>query len=194
MSDAGAEREEEREMPELTINPDEIAAALRKHVESFTPSLEHAQVGRVLEVGDGIARVAGLPATSVNELLEFEGGTLGLALNLDEESIGAVVLGEASRIEEGAAVKGTGRILSVVVGDALIGRVINALGQAIDGKGPINSPHQRRLEVQAPGIVGREPVSHRLQTGIKAIDAMTPIGRGQRELIIGDRKTGKTTV
>jgi len=141
MSDAGAEREEEREMPELTINPDEIAAALRKHVESFTPSLEHAQVGRVLEVGDGIARVAGLPATSVNELLEFEGGTLGLALNLDEESIGAVVLGEASRIEEGAAVKGTGRILSVVVGDALIGRVINALGQAIDGKGPINSPH-----------------------------------------------------
>jgi F-type H+/Na+-transporting ATPase subunit alpha len=188
------EREEEREMPELTINPDEIAAALRKHVESFTPTLEQAQVGRVLEVGDGIARVAGLPATSVNELLEFEGGTLGLALNLDEDSIGAVVLGEASRIEEGAAVKGTGRILSVVVGDALIGRVINALGQAIDGKGPINSTHQRRLEVQAPGIVGREPVSQPLQTGIKAIDAMTPIGRGQRELIIGDRKTGKTTV
>jgi F-type H+-transporting ATPase subunit alpha len=194
MTDADAEREEEREMPELTINTDEIAAALRKHVESFTPSLEQAQVGRVLEVGDGIARVAGLPATSVNELLEFEGGTLGLALNLDEDSIGAVVLGEASRIEEGGAVKGTGRILSVGVGDALIGRVINALGEAIDGKGPINTAHQRRLEVQAPGIVGREPVSQPLQTGIKAIDAMTPIGRGQRELIIGDRKTGKTTV
>src|SRR6516225_2519188 len=146
-------------MPELTIDASEIAAALRRHVETFTPSLEQARVGRVLEVGDGIARVAGLPDTAVNELLEFEGGTLGLALNLDEDSIGAVVLGEASRIEEGAAVKGTGRILSVVVGDALIGRVINALGQAIDGKGPINSPHQRRLEVQAPGIVGREPVS-----------------------------------
>src|SRR5262249_45471011 len=197
MPDADDDRDEareEREMPELTMHPDESAAALRKHVESFTPSVEKAQIGRVLEVGDGIARVAGLPSTSVNELLEFEGGTLGLALNLDEDSIGAVVLGEASRIEEGAAVKGTGRILSVVVGDALTGRVVNALGQSIDGKGPINSPHQRRLEVQAPGIVGREPVSQPLQTGIKAIDAMTPIGRGQRELIIGDRKTGKTTV
>jgi F-type H+/Na+-transporting ATPase subunit alpha len=188
------EKEEEPNMPELTINPDEIAAALRKHVESFTPSLEQAQVGRVLEVGDGIARVAGLPETSVNEILEFEGGVLGLALNLDEESIGAVVLGGASHIEEGAAVKGTGRILSIPVGDALIGRVVNALGQAIDGKGPINTQHTRRLEVQAPGIVGREPVHEPLQTGIKAIDAMTPIGRGQRELIIGDRKTGKTTV
>src|SRR5436190_23705735 len=130
-------------MAELTINADEIAAALRTHVATFSPTLESAHVGRVLEVGDGIARVAGLPATSVNELLEFEGGTLGLALNLDEESIGAVVLGEASRIEEGAAVKGTGRILSVVVGDALIGRVINALGQSIDCKVSINSTLQR---------------------------------------------------
>src|ERR671937_1670302 len=181
-------------MPELTINAEEIAAALRKHVESFSPSLEQARVGRVLEVGDGIARVQGLPETSVNEVLEFEGGTLGLALNLDEESIGAVVLGEASHVEEGGAVKGTGRILSVPVGDALIGRVVNALGQQIDGKGPINSSEERRLEVQAPGIVGRQPVHEPLQTGIKAIDAMTPIGRGQRELIIGDRKTGKTTV
>ena len=181
-------------MPELTINADEIAAALRAHVSSFTPSLEQAQVGRVLEVGDGIARVAGLPATAVNEVLEFEGGHLGLALNLDEDSIGAVILGQASKIEEGGAVKGTGRILSIPVGDALIGRVVNGLGQAIDGKGPINSHQQRRLEVQAPGIVGREPVHQPLQTGIKAIDAMTPIGRGQRELIIGDRKTGKTTV
>jgi hypothetical protein len=145
-------------MPELTINPDEIAAALRKHVESFTPSLEQAQVGRVLEVGDGIARVAGLPDTSVNEVLEFEGGILGLALNLDEESIGAVVLGSASHIEEGGAVKGTGRILSIPVGDAMIGRVVNGLGQAIDGKGPINTHESRRLEVQAPGIVGRAAI------------------------------------
>jgi len=181
-------------MAELTINADEIAAALRKHVETFTPSVEAARVGRVLEVGDGIARVAGLPQTAVNELLEFDGGTLGLALNLDEDSIGAVVLGEADQVEEGHAVKATGRILSVPVGDALIGRVVNALGQPIDGKGPIASSELRRLEVQAPGIVGRKPVHEPLQTGIKAIDAMTPIGRGQRELIIGDRKTGKTTV
>src|SRR6476620_887811 len=194
MTDESAEKEEEPEMPELTINPDEIAAALRRHVESFSPSLDQAQVGRVLEVGDGIARVAGLPDTSVNEVLEFEGGLLGLALNLDEDSIGAVVLGSASHIEEGGAVKGTGRILSVPVGDALVGRVVNALGQAIDGKGPIASNTLRRLEVQAPGIVGRQPVHEPLQTGIKAIDAMTPIGRGQRELIIGDRKTGQTTV
>ena len=145
MSDADAEREEEREeereMPELTINPDEIAAALRKHVESFTPSLEQAQVGRVLEVGDGIARVAGLPSTSVNELLEFEGGTLGLALNLDEDSIGAVVLGEASRIEEGAAVKGTGRILSVVVDATVLGGLVARVGDVV-----IDGSVRRRLE------------------------------------------------
>jgi len=181
-------------MAELTISADDIAAALRKHVESFVPSLDAARVGRVLEVGDGIARVAGLPETAVNELLEFEGGTLGLALNLDEESIGAVILGQADTVEEGHAVKATGRILSVPVGDALLGRVVNSLGQPIDGKGAIASAENRRLEVQAPGIVGRKPVHEPLQTGIKAIDAMTPIGRGQRELIIGDRKTGKTTV
>jgi F-type H+-transporting ATPase subunit alpha len=179
---------------ELTINSDEIAAALREHVDTFTPTLESARVGRVLEVGDGIARVAGLPQTAVNELLEFDGGALGLALNLDEDSIGAVILGQSDEVEEGHAVKATGRILSVPVGDGLIGRVVNALGIAIDGKGPIQSDTQRRLEVQAPGIVGRKPVHEPLQTGIKAIDAMTPIGRGQRELIIGDRKTGKTTV
>src|SRR6478609_12133334 len=178
-------------MPELTINADEIAAALRKHIATYTPSLDAAQVGRVLEVGDGIARVAGLPETSVNELLEFESGVLGLALNLDESSIGAVVLGEVDEIEEGQSVKATGRILSVPVGDALVGRVVNALGLPIDGKGPIASDTQRRMEVQAPGIVGRKPVHEPLQTGIKAIDAMTPVGRGQRELIIGDRKTGK---
>ena len=136
----------------------------------------------------------GFPETAVNELLEFEGGALGLALNLDEDSIGAVVLGQVDEVEEGHAVKATGRILSVPVGDALIGRVVDALGQPIDGKGPIQSDTLRRLEVQAPGIIGRKPVHEPLQTGIKAIDAMTPIGRGQRELIIGDRKTGKTTV
>jgi F-type H+-transporting ATPase subunit alpha len=130
----------------------------------------------------------------VNELLEFEGGTYGLALNLDEESIGAVVLGEADQVEEGQTARNTGRILSVPVGDALVGRVVNGLGQAIDGKGDIATTEERRLEIQAPGIIARQPVSEPLQTGIKAIDAMTPIGRGQRELIIGDRKTGKTTV
>jgi F-type H+-transporting ATPase subunit alpha len=181
-------------MAELTINVDEIAAALRKHVGTFSPILAKDQVGRILEVGDGIARVSGLPDTSVNELLEFEGGMLGLALNLDEESIGAVVLGKSDEIEEGDTAKNTGRILSVPVGDGLIGRVINALGVPIDGKGPIASTQLRRLEVQAPGIVGRKPVHEPLQTGIKAIDSMTPIGRGQRELIIGDRKTGKTTI
>ncbi len=181
-------------MTELTINADDIAAALRRHVETFVPSLEATRVGRVLTVGDGIARVSGLPQTAVNELLEFEGGSLGLALNLDEDSIGAVILGHAETVEEGQAVKATGRILSVPVGDALIGRVVDALGQPIDGKGPIATTDSRRLEVQAPGIVGRQPVHEPLQTGIKAIDAMTPIGRGQRELIIGDRKTGKTTI
>ncbi len=181
-------------MAELTINAGEIAAALRKHVATFTPGTTKAQVGRVLEVGDGIARVAGLPDVAVNELLEFTGGALGLALNLDEDSIGAVVLGHADEVEEGDPVQATGRILSVPVGDSLIGRVVNPLGEPIDGKGAITSDTHRRLEVQAPGIVYRKPVNEPLQTGIKAIDAMTPIGRGQRELIIGDRKTGKTTV
>jgi F-type H+-transporting ATPase subunit alpha len=181
-------------MAEFSISADDIAATLRAHVSTFAPTLETARVGRVLEVGDGIVRVAGLPETSVNELLEFEGGVLGLALNLDEDSIGAVVLGEENKIEEGQAVKGTGSILSVPVGDALLGRVVSALGQPIDGKGPLATTSERRLEVQAPGIVARQPVGEPMQTGIKAVDAMTPIGRGQRELIIGDRKTGKTTV
>ena len=181
-------------MAELTINATEIADALREHVTSFTPKTSQEQVGRVLEVADGVARVQGLPGAAVNELLEFEGGVLGLALNLDEDSIGAVVLGAADEIEEGMAVKATGRILSVPVGDALIGRVVDGLGNPIDGKGPLSGAITRRMEIQAPGIVGRKPVHEPLQTGIKAIDAMTPVGRGQRELIIGDRKTGKTTV
>ncbi|MER3452417.1 MAG: F0F1 ATP synthase subunit alpha [Acidimicrobiia bacterium] len=181
-------------MAELTIRTDDIAAVLRKHLEGFDVRVEAMQVGRVLEVGDGIARVSGLPNCAVNELIEFEGGTLGLALNLDEESIGAVVLGDASHIEEGQIVRATGRILSVPVGDGLLGRVVNALGQPIDGKGPLSGVTIRRMEVQAPGITGRRPVHEPLQTGIKAIDSMIPIGRGQRELIIGDRKTGKTTL
>src|SRR5262245_51633966 len=181
-------------MAELTISADDITAALTRNLEGFEPSLEAKTVGRVTEVGDGIARVSGLPDAAVNELLEFEDGTVGLALNLDEASIGAVVLGEAQGIEEGQTVRSTGRILSVPVGDALLGRVVNALGEPVDGKGPIVGGIDRRVEIQAPGIMGRKPVHQPLQTGIKAIDAMIPIGRGQRELIIGDRKTGKATV
>ncbi len=181
-------------MAELTIDAGEITAALERHVEEYDPEIATEQIGRIVEVGDGIARVSGLPGAAVNELLEFQDGTLGLALNLDEDTIGAVVLGEVDTLEEEQTVKATGRIQTVPVGDALLGRVVNALGEPIDGKGPINTSETRRMEVQAPGIVGRQPVSEPLQTGIKAIDAMTPIGRGQRELIIGDRKTGKTTV
>jgi F-type H+-transporting ATPase subunit alpha len=181
-------------MAELTLSPSDIATALKKNLEGFEPSLEARTVGRVTEVGDGIARVSGLPDCGVNELLEFEDGSVGLALNLDEESIGAVILGDADGVEEGQTVKATGRILSVPVGDAMLGRVVNALGEPIDGRGDIVGGIERRVEIQAPGIMGRKPVHEPLQTGIKSIDAMTPIGRGQRELIIGDRKTGKTTV
>ena len=183
-------------MADTTLNLDvaSITAALRKNLSGYSPATETARVGRILEVGDGIARVSGLPGAAVNELLEFEGGTIGLALNLDEDSIGAVVLGEVGDIEEGQTVRATGNILNVAVGDALLGRVVGALGNPIDGLGPLGTTETRRLEVQAPGIMGRKPVHEPLQTGIKAIDAMVPIGRGQRELIIGDRKTGKSTV
>ena len=181
-------------MAELTISAADIASALKKNLDDFEPSVEARTVGRVAEVGDGIARVSGLPDAAVNELLEFEDGSVGLALNLDEESIGAVVLGDVDNIEEGQTVKSTGGILSMPVGDAMLGRVVNALGQPVDGGGEIVGAVQRRMEIQAPGILGRKPVHEPLQTGIKSIDAMTPIGRGQRELIIGDRKTGKTTV
>ena len=181
-------------MAELTINTTDIAAAIQKNLDGFQPSLEQSQVGRVLEVGDGIARVSGLPGAAVNELLQFENGSFGLALNLDEGSIGAVVLGEVDDIEEGQTVSATGDILSLPVGDGLLGRVVNPLGEPVDGKGPLTNTVQRRMEVQAPGIMGRKPVHEPMQTGIKAIDSLIPIGRGQRELIIGDRKTGKTTV
>ncbi len=181
-------------MAELTISAADIASALKNNLEGLETNLEARTVGRVAEVGDGIARVSGLPDAAVNELLEFEDGSVGLALNLDEASIGAVVLGDVDKIEEGQTVKATGRILSVPVGDAMLGRVVNALGHPIDGHGEIVGGIERRMEVQAPGILGRKPVHEPLQTGIKSIDAMTPIGRGQRELIIGDRKTGKTAI
>ncbi len=181
-------------MSELTITADDITAALRRHVAEYTPDVGAEQVGRIIEVGDGIAKVSGLPRAAVNELLAFEDGTLGLAMNLEEESIGAVVLGPVDNLEEEQVVRATGKILSIPVGDGLLGRVVSALGEPLDGRGPLEGTESRRMEVQAPNITGRQPVTQPLQTGIKAIDSMTPIGRGQRELIIGDRKTGKTTV
>ncbi len=181
-------------MAELTINTEDIASAIRKNLEGFEPTVASGQVGRVVEVGDGIARISGLPNAAVNEMLQFDGGIIGLALNLDEDTIGAVILGEATGIEEGQSVRSTGEILSMPVGDSMLGRVVNALGEAIDGKGAISGAQSRRMEVQAPGITGRKPVHEPMQTGIKAIDSLIPIGRGQRELIIGDRKTGKTTI
>ena len=181
-------------MAELTIKAADIADVLRRNLEGFTPGVTGEEVGRIQDIGDGIARITGLPNVAVNELLEFEGGTNALALNLDEDSIGAVVLGDVSGLQEGQIVRATGRILSVPVGDGLLGRVVDSLGRPIDGLGPLGTSETRRLEVQAPGIIDRQPVKEPLQTGIKSIDAMTPIGRGQRELIIGDRKTGKTSI
>jgi F-type H+-transporting ATPase subunit alpha len=181
-------------MADLQINTDEITAALKANLQGFSPSVEQTTVGRVLEVGDGIARVSGLPDAAVNEMLRFENGLIGLALNLDERSIGAVVLGDVEGIEEGQTVQATGEILSVPVGDGLLGRVVNPLGEPVDGKGALTNVEPRRMEIQAPGILGRKPVHEPMQTGIKAIDSLIPVGRGQRELIIGDRKTGKTTI
>ena len=181
-------------MPELSINATDIAEVLRHNLEGFTPGVTGEEVGRIRDIGDGIANVTGLPNVAVNEILEFEGGINALALNLEEDAIGAVLLGEVEGLEEGQLVRATGRILSVPVGDGLLGRVVDSLGRPLDGLGPIGSSEERRMEIQAPGIVSRQPVKQPLQTGIKAIDSMTPIGRGQRELIIGDRKTGKTSV
>jgi F-type H+-transporting ATPase subunit alpha len=176
------------------FDPNRIAEALRKHVESWTPTVVRGEVGRVIEAGDGIARVAGLPRAMANELLEFPGGVLGLAFNLDVDEIGCIILGDAAHIEEGDQVAQTGQILSVPVGDGFLGRVVNALGEPIDDLGAIRADGRRNLEVQAPNVVNRQPVKEPLYTGITAIDAMTAIGRGQRELIIGDRQTGKTAV
>jgi F-type H+/Na+-transporting ATPase subunit alpha len=181
-------------MAELTISSEEIRGALERYVSSYTPDISREEVGTVTDAGDGIAHVEGLPSTMANELLEFEDGTLGVALNLDVREIGVVVLGEFTGIEEGQRVKRTGRVLSVPVGDKFLGRVVDALGTPIDALGDIENEGFRELELQAPNVMARQGVSEALQTGIKAIDAMTAIGRGQRQLIIGDRKTGKTTV
>jgi F-type H+-transporting ATPase subunit alpha len=181
-------------MAELTISADEIRSALEGYVSSYSPEASREEVGVVSDTGDGIAHVEGLPSVMTNELLEFEGGTLGLALNLDVRDIGVVILGNADKIEEGQAVKRTGEILSVPVGDAFLGRVVNPLGTPIDGLGEVTTSERRALELQAPTVVQRQEVREPLLTGIKAIDAMTAIGRGQRQLIIGDRQTGKTTV
>ena len=178
----------------LDFDPATIAEALRRNVESWTPSVEREEVGRVTETADGVARVQGLPGAMANELLEFPGGVFGLAFNLDVDEIGCIILGESDKIEEGDSVKQTGTILSMPVGDAFLGRVVDALGRPLDDKGPIASTERRNLEVQAPNVVSRQPVKEPLYTGISAIDAMTAIGRGQRQLIIGDRQTGKTAV
>ena len=178
----------------LDFDPATIAEALRRNVESWTPSVEREEVGRVTETADGVARVQGLPGAMANELLEFPGGVFGLAFNLDVDEIGCIILGESDKIEEGDSVKQTGTILSMPVGDAFLGRVVDALGRPLDDKGPIASSERRNLEVQAPNVVSRQPVKEPLYTGISAIYAMTAIGRGQRQLIIGDRQTGKTAV
>ncbi|MDQ6935924.1 MAG: F0F1 ATP synthase subunit alpha, partial [Actinomycetota bacterium] len=182
-------------MTELTIRPEEIRDALERYVADYQPTAaSREEVGTVAEAGDGIARVTGLPSAMANELLEFEDGTLGIALNLDTREIGVVVLGDFAGIEEGQPVRRTGEILSVPVGDGFMGRVIDPLGTPIDGLGDIESDERRALELQAPTVVQRQSVREPLATGIKAIDSLTPIGRGQRQLIIGDRATGKTTI
>ncbi|MEV4801230.1 F0F1 ATP synthase subunit alpha [Nonomuraea sp. NPDC049421] len=182
-------------MAELTIRPDEIRDALERFVQAYEPEgAAREEIGTVVDAGDGIAHVSGLPSAMANELLEFENGTRGLALNLDTREIGAVVLGEFAGIEEGQTVRRTGEVLSVPVGDNFLGRVVDPLGNPLDGKGAIEAEGIRALELQAPSVVQRQPVKQPLQTGIKAIDAMTPIGRGQRQLIIGDRGTGKTAI
>src|SRR6201996_5409001 len=181
-------------MAELTISADEIRSAIEGYVSSYSAKASREEVGVVAEAGDGIARVEGLPSPMTNELLEFEGGTLGIALNLDVRDIGVVILGDADKIEEGQQVKRTGEILSVPVGDGYLGRVVDPLGNPIDGLGEIATEGRRELELQAPGVMQRKSVHEPLQTGIKAIDAMIPVGRGQRQLIIGDRQTGKTAI
>ncbi len=178
----------------MAIRPEEITSILEQELSKFERKVEQQHVGTVLQVGDGIARIYGLPDCQMGELLEFPEGVMGLALNLEEDSIGAVLIGDDTLIKEGDPVKESGRIIEIPVGNACLGRVVNALGQPVDGKGPIASTEFRRLEVNAPGVVQRQPVKEPLQTGIKAIDAMIPIGRGQRELVIGDRGTGKTAI
>ncbi|MFD6218517.1 F0F1 ATP synthase subunit alpha, partial [Nocardia salmonicida] len=181
-------------MAELTISSDEIRSAIESYTQSYTPETSIEEVGVVTDTGDGIAHVSGLPSAMANELLEFPGGVLGVALNLEDTNIGAVILGEYASLEEGQQVRRTGDVLSVPVGDKFLGRVVNPLGQPIDGLGEIESDERRVLELQAASVLERQPVEEPLATGITAIDALTAIGRGQRQLIIGDRKTGKTAV
>ncbi len=178
----------------MRFKADEIASVIRSEIEQYESRIDVREVGRVLEVGDGIARVYGLSGVMSGEMVEFPGNIFGLALNLEENSVGVIILGDYLKIKEGDEVRSTGRLLSVPVGDAMLGRVVDPLGQPLDGLGPIQTTETRPLESAAPGIAGRQPVKEPLQTGIKAVDAMTPIGRGQRELIIGDRKTGKTAI
>jgi F-type H+/Na+-transporting ATPase subunit alpha len=178
----------------MKFNSDEIASVIQQEIEQFSSQIDVREVGRVLEVGDGIARVYGLASVMAGEMVEFANGTIGLAFNLEENSVGIIILGDYLAIAEGDEVRSTGRLLSVPVGEALLGRVVDPLGNPLDGKGPIVTKDRRPVEFLAPGVAERQPVSEPMQTGIKAIDAMTPIGRGQRELIIGDRKTGKTAI
>lgn len=178
----------------MRFNADEIASVLQQEIEQYDSQLDVREVGTVIEVGDGIARVHGLSSVMANEMVEFPNGVTGLAFNLEENSVGVIILGDYLTIQEGDEVKATGRLLSVPVGEAVIGRVLDPLGNPIDGKGPVNASEQRVVEIIAPGVAERQPVAEPLQTGLKAVDAMTPIGRGQRELVIGDRKTGKTAV
>src|SRR5690349_16333783 len=178
----------------MQIRADEISAIIKEKIKGFDKQVDVKETGSVIQVGDGIAKVYGLDGAMAGEMLEFPGGLYGIALNLEEDNVGAVLMGDDVGIKEGDPVKRTGRIAEIPVGEALVGRVVNALGQPIDGKGPIKTEHNRRVEVKAPGIVKRQSVREPLQTGLKAIDGMIPIGRGQRELIIGDRQTGKTAV
>ncbi len=178
----------------IKIEPEKIAEVIRRHMEKYTPEITLEEVGEIIEAGDGIARISGIPNAMASEMLAFPYGVYGLALNLDINEVGAMILGDFTRIQEGDEVKRTGRLLSVPVGDALVGRVVNSLGQPIDGKGPITTDKYRYIEGIAPSVIDRQPVKEPLQTGLKCIDAMIPIGRGQRELIIGDRQTGKTAV
>jgi F-type H+-transporting ATPase subunit alpha len=178
----------------MKFKADEIASVLQAEIEQYQSHIDVREVGRVLEVGDGIARVYGLSGVMAGEMVEFPNGITGMALNLEENSVGVIILGDYLQIEEGDEVRSTGRLLSVPVGDAVIGRVLDPLGNPLDGKGPVVTTERRPVESMAPGIAGRQPVREPLQTGLKAVDAMTPIGRGQRELVIGDRKTGKTAI
>ncbi|MFY7668688.1 MAG: F0F1 ATP synthase subunit alpha, partial [Crocinitomicaceae bacterium] len=177
------------------IKPAEVSAILREQLSGFRSEAELQEVGTVLQVGDGIARIYGMNGVQYGELIEFEGGMQGIALNLEEDNVGAVLLGRSSSVKEGDTARRLGKIASVKVGDGMVGRVVDTLGQPIDGKGPIlGELYEMPIERKAPGVIFRQPVNEPLQTGIKAVDAMIPIGRGQRELIIGDRQTGKTTV